>query len=61
MFELIDWLRENIPSEDSSGAAAGIVHGDFRIDNIVFHPTEVCCILALGEITVLRTEINRNI
>ncbi|PKI65056.1 hypothetical protein CRG98_014525 [Punica granatum] len=34
MFELIDWLRQNIPSQDSSGAAAGIVHGDFRIDNV---------------------------
>ncbi|KAK4748460.1 hypothetical protein SAY87_015046 [Trapa incisa] len=40
MLELIDWLRENIPAEDSSGAAAGIVHGDFRIDNVVFHPSE---------------------
>ena len=41
MFRLIDWLRQNIPPEDSSGVAAGIVHGDFRIDNLVFHPTEV--------------------
>ncbi|KAH9683570.1 putative acyl-CoA dehydrogenase IBR3 [Citrus sinensis] len=40
MFRLIDWLRQNIPPEDSSGVAAGIVHGDFRIDNLVFHPTE---------------------
>lgn len=41
MLELADWLRQHIPSEDSSGATAGLVHGDFRIDNIVFHPTEV--------------------
>ncbi|CAN6551328.1 unnamed protein product [Malus baccata var. baccata] len=40
MFELIDWLQQNIPLEDSSGAAAGLVHGDFRIDNLVFHPIE---------------------
>ncbi|KAK2394920.1 Putative acyl-CoA dehydrogenase ibr3 [Trifolium repens] len=40
MFALIDWLRQHIPSEDSSGATAGLVHGDFRIDNLVFHPTE---------------------
>ncbi|KAK9288069.1 hypothetical protein L1049_016515 [Liquidambar formosana] len=40
MFELIDWLRQHIPLEDSSGATAGIVHGDFRIDNLVFHPIE---------------------
>ncbi|GAV64160.1 Acyl-CoA_dh_1 domain-containing protein/APH domain-containing protein/Acyl-CoA_dh_M domain-containing protein/Acyl-CoA_dh_N domain-containing protein [Cephalotus follicularis] len=40
MFELIDWLRRNVPLQDSSGATAGLVHGDFRIDNLVFHPTE---------------------
>ena len=42
MLKLIDWLRQNIPSEDSSGSAAGLVHGDFWIDNLVFHPIEVC-------------------
>lgn len=41
MFELVDWLRKNIPPEDASGATGGLVHGDFRIDNVVFHPTEV--------------------
>lgn len=40
MFALVDWLQHNIPPEDSSGATAGLVHGDFRIDNLVFHPTE---------------------
>ncbi|XP_023527506.1 probable acyl-CoA dehydrogenase IBR3 [Cucurbita pepo subsp. pepo] len=40
MFALIDWLRRHIPSEDSSGVTAGLVHGDFRIDNLIFHPTE---------------------
>lgn len=40
MFELIDWLRQHIPLEDSSGATGGLVHGDFRIDNLVFHPVE---------------------
>lgn len=42
MLKLIDWLRQNIPSEDYSGSTAGLVHGDFRIDNLVFHPIEVC-------------------
>lgn len=41
MLELADWLRQHIPLEDSSGATAGLVHGDFRIDNVVFHPIEV--------------------
>lgn len=40
MLKLIYWLRQNIPSEDSSGSTAGLVHGDFRIDNLVFHPIE---------------------
>ncbi|KAG9146550.1 hypothetical protein Leryth_020441 [Lithospermum erythrorhizon] len=40
MLQLVDWLREHIPQEDSSGATAGLVHGDFRIDNVVFHPVE---------------------
>jgi len=33
---LIQWLRHNIPADDESG----IVHGDYRIDNMIFHPTE---------------------
>ncbi|KAK3017984.1 hypothetical protein RJ639_002741 [Escallonia herrerae] len=40
MLELIEWLRQHVPIEDSSGARAGLVHGDFRIDNVVFHPIE---------------------
>jgi aminoglycoside phosphotransferase (APT) family kinase protein len=36
MNALIDWLPRNIPAND----ATTIVHGDFRIDNLVFHPTE---------------------
>jgi aminoglycoside phosphotransferase (APT) family kinase protein len=36
MDKLIEWLPNNIPpGEDSS-----IVHGDFRLDNMIFHPTE---------------------
>ncbi|XP_057249698.1 probable acyl-CoA dehydrogenase IBR3 isoform X2 [Beta vulgaris subsp. vulgaris] len=40
MLELISWLHDNLPLEDSSGSASGLVHGDFRIDNLVFHPVE---------------------
>jgi len=36
MDELIDWLPENIPGDDS----ASIVHGDFRLDNVIVHPDE---------------------
>ena len=36
MDRLIDWLPEHIPAEES----ASIVHGDFRLDNMVLHPDE---------------------
>lgn len=36
MDRLIDWLPANIPPGDE----ASIVHGDFRCDNMLFHPTE---------------------
>ncbi|XP_047069202.1 probable acyl-CoA dehydrogenase IBR3 [Lolium rigidum] len=41
MLDLIRWLKDNVPEEDSStGFGTGLVHGDYRIDNLVFHPTE---------------------
>ena len=36
MDRLIEWLPANIPAGDETT----IVHGDFRIDNTIFHPTE---------------------
>ena len=36
MDNLIAWLPENIPAGDESS----IVHGDYRIDNVIFHPDE---------------------
>jgi aminoglycoside phosphotransferase (APT) family kinase protein len=33
---LIDWLPTRIPPGDE----ARIVHGDYRFDNVIFHPTE---------------------
>lgn len=38
MNELSDWLMTNLPGEDDE---VTLVHGDFRLDNLVFHPTEV--------------------
>ncbi|HEV7478324.1 MAG TPA: phosphotransferase, partial [Burkholderiales bacterium] len=32
----IGWLPKNIPPE----GATTVVHGDFRLDNTIFHPTE---------------------
>jgi aminoglycoside phosphotransferase (APT) family kinase protein len=36
MNRLIEWLPQNIPNDDSSS----VVHGDFRLDNLILHPTE---------------------
>ncbi|MET0363301.1 MAG: phosphotransferase [Sphingobium sp.] len=37
MDRLIEWLPQNIPADDDRTT---ITHGDFRIDNMIFHPTE---------------------
>uniref|UniRef100_A0A3B3TDC9 Acyl-CoA dehydrogenase family, member 11 n=1 Tax=Paramormyrops kingsleyae TaxID=1676925 RepID=A0A3B3TDC9_9TELE len=37
MDRLSDWLMNNLPTNDSE---VTLVHGDFRLDNLVFHPTE---------------------
>lgn len=34
---LILWLEANLPDDDGK---VSLVHGDFRIDNMIFHPTE---------------------
>ncbi|WP_300303806.1 phosphotransferase [Ferrovibrio sp.] len=36
MDKLIEWLPANIPPGDETS----IVHGDYRMDNMIFHPTE---------------------
>jgi len=38
MNKLIEWLPKNIP--EGSRNVSTIVHGDFRLDNVVFHPEE---------------------
>jgi len=40
MDELIAWLPQHIPAIAKSEDMVSIVHGDFRLDNLVFHPTE---------------------
>jgi aminoglycoside phosphotransferase (APT) family kinase protein len=36
MERLIEWLPQHVPASDS----AALVHGDYRLDNLVFHATE---------------------
>ena len=36
MDKLVEWLPANIPA----GEETSVVHGDYRCDNMIFHPTE---------------------
>ncbi|MEP7328778.1 MAG: phosphotransferase family protein [Betaproteobacteria bacterium] len=36
MDRLIEWLPQHCPAGDETS----IVHGDYRLDNVIFHPTE---------------------
>ncbi|MGF6774609.1 aminoglycoside phosphotransferase (APT) family kinase protein [Paraburkholderia sp. GAS199] len=38
MHRLIDWLPQHLP--DETGSRVSVVHGDYRLDNLIFHPTE---------------------
>jgi aminoglycoside phosphotransferase (APT) family kinase protein len=36
--EMISWYQEHLPDERKTGLR--IVHGDYKLDNMIFHPTE---------------------
>ncbi|MFC3068742.1 phosphotransferase family protein [Phenylobacterium soli] len=36
MEKLIDWLPKSLPPQERTS----VVHGDYRLDNMIFHPTE---------------------
>jgi len=40
MEKLLEWLPAHIPPAARDEAKVSIVHGDFRLDNLIFHPTE---------------------
>ena len=40
MDQLIDWLPRNIPDSARDTGMTRIVHGDYRLDNLMFHATE---------------------
>lgn len=37
MNQLIDWLQKHLPADDGK---VSLVHGDYRMDNLMFHPSE---------------------
>jgi aminoglycoside phosphotransferase (APT) family kinase protein len=40
MDRLIDWLPAHLPASARDDGRACIVHGDYRLDNLIFHPHE---------------------
>jgi len=36
MERLMEWLPQHIPADDQTR----VVHGDYRLDNVIFHPTQ---------------------
>ena len=40
MDRLAEWLPANMPASARDAAQVTVVHGDFRLDNLVFHPIE---------------------
>jgi aminoglycoside phosphotransferase (APT) family kinase protein len=40
MDQLLEWLPSHIPASACDASQASIVHGDYRLDNLIFHTTE---------------------
>jgi aminoglycoside phosphotransferase (APT) family kinase protein len=40
MEKLVDWLPAHIPAAARDESKVSIVHGDYRLDNVMFHATE---------------------
>jgi aminoglycoside phosphotransferase (APT) family kinase protein len=40
MDQLMAWLPAHMPASAQDASKVSIVHGDFRLDNMMFHPTE---------------------
>ena len=40
MDRLMEWLPAHMPASARDETQVSVVHGDYRLDNLVFHPTE---------------------
>ena len=38
MDRLMDWLPQHIPASAKDDSQTSVVHGDYRLDNLIFHP-----------------------
>ncbi len=36
--EMVEWYQNHLPDERKTGLR--VVHGDYKLDNLIFHPTE---------------------
>ncbi len=47
MDRLMEWLPQHLPASAQDDSRLSIVHGDYRLDNLMFHPTEARVIAVL--------------
>ena len=47
MDRLMEWLPAHIPASARDESQISVVHGDYRLDNLMFHPTEARVIAVL--------------
>ena len=47
MDKLMAWLPAHLPASARDPSQASIVHGDYRLDNLIFHPTEARLVAVL--------------
>lgn len=40
MHRLIEWLPAHLPARADGAEQVAVVHGDYRLDNLIFHPRE---------------------
>ena len=40
MDRLMEWLPAHMPASAKDESQVSVVHGDYRLDNLIFHPTE---------------------
>jgi hypothetical protein len=36
VLQLVEWLAHNVPAEDAAPGQPALLHGDYRLDNLVF-------------------------